>query len=62
MIICTVNYSSLAAWQKAPFLIGAIPPVALRYAIGGSNFIEPQIGHEADLRIGLGDLRIANPV
>jgi hypothetical protein len=26
MIICTVNHSSAAAWQKAPFLIGAIPP------------------------------------
>ena len=59
MIICTVHHSSLVAWQKAPFLIGAIPPEALRYAIGGSNFIEPQIGHGADLRIGLGDLRIA---
>jgi hypothetical protein len=59
MIICTVHHSSLVAWQKAPFLIGAIPPEALRYAIGGSILIELQIGHEADLRIGLGDLRIA---
>jgi hypothetical protein len=50
MSICRVNHSSLAAWQKPPFLIG------------GSILIELQIGHEADLRIGLGDLRIANPV
>jgi hypothetical protein len=54
-----VHHSSLVAWQKPPFLIGAISPEALRYAIGGSILIELQIGHGADLRIGLGDLRIA---
>ena len=59
MSICRVNHSSLVACQKPPFLIGAISPEALRYAIGGSIFIELQIGHGADLWIGLGDLRIA---
>jgi hypothetical protein len=62
MSICTVNHSSLAAWQKPPFLIGVISPEALRYAICSSIFIELQIGQGADLWIGLGDLRIANPV